>query len=133
MSVFVYDYDCNAPDAEYLEKTHEPFFKIIRQKNPELPIIMISRPYYSKDTEEIDKRIAVIRKTYENALANGDENVYFISGKTFFAMDDVFACTVDGTHPNDLGFYLMAKAILPTLEPVFLKAVEKEKEGKEEL
>jgi len=133
MSVFVYDYDCNAPDAEYLEETHEPFFKIIRQKNPELPIIMISRPYYSKDTEEIDKRIAVIRKTYENALANGDENVYFISGKTFFAMDDVFACTVDGTHPNDLGFYLMAKAILPTLEPVFLKAVEKEKEGKEEL
>ncbi len=127
MSVFVYDYDCNAPDAEYLEKTHEPFFKIIREKNPELPIIMLSRPYYSKDTEEIDQRIAVIRKTYENALANGDKNVYFISGKTFFDIDDVFSCTVDGIHPNDLGFYLMAKAIRPTLEIVFKKAVEKER------
>ena len=126
MSVFVYDYDYNAPDVEHLEKTHEPFFKIIRDKNPDLPIIMLSRPNYACDPEESEKRIAVIRRTYENALAVGDENVYFISGKTFFDIDDVFACTVDRTHPNDLGCYLMAKEIRKTLEPIFLKAVEKE-------
>lgn len=130
MSVFVYDYDFNAPDTEHLEKTHEPFFKIIRGKNPELPVIMLSRPNYANNPEESEERIAVIRKTYENAIAAGDKNVYFISGNTFFDIDDVFACTVDKTHPNDLGFYLMAKAIRPTLEAVLKKAVEKERMGK---
>ena len=127
MSIFVYDYDYNAPDVEHLEKTHEPFFKIIREKNPDLPIIMLSRPNYACDPEESEKRIAVIRRTYENALAKGDKNVYFINGKTFFNIDDVFACTVDRIHPNDLGCYLMAKEIRKTLEPIFLKAVEKER------
>ncbi len=127
MSIFVYDYDYNAPDPEHLEETHEPFFKIIREKNPELPIIMLSRPNYACDPEDSEKRIAVIRKTYENALAAGDKNVYFINGKTFFDIDDVFACTVDRTHPNDLGCYLMAKEIQKTLEPIFKKEVEKER------
>jgi HSP20 family molecular chaperone IbpA len=33
MSIFVYDYDHNAPSAEHLEATHEAFFLRIREKN----------------------------------------------------------------------------------------------------
>ena len=130
MSVFVYDYDYNAPDVEHLARTHEPFFKIIREKNPDLPIIMMSRPNYACNPEESEKRIAVIRNTYENALENGDKNVYFVCGKTFFEDDDIFACTIDRTHPNDLGFYRMAKEVYKTLAPVFEKAVAAERAGK---
>lgn len=129
MSIFVMDYDYNAPDAEYLEKTHEPFFKIIREKNPKLPIIMLSNPNYMLNPEENEKRLAVIRKTYENAVQNGDKNVYLISGKNFYGNDDIYACTVDKIHPNDNGFYRMAKEIRKTLEPIFRASVMAEREN----
>ena len=31
MSIFIMDYDYNAENTEYLRKTHEPFFKRIRE------------------------------------------------------------------------------------------------------
>ncbi|MBQ7935868.1 MAG: hypothetical protein IJ333_05915, partial [Clostridia bacterium] len=34
MSVFVCDYDHNAPNAEYLEQTHLPFYRIVRAAQP---------------------------------------------------------------------------------------------------
>jgi lysophospholipase L1-like esterase len=127
MSIFVMDYDYNAPDAEHLQKTHEPFFRIIREKNPELPIVMLSNPNYKLNPEKNEKRLAVIRKTYENAKERGDENVYLISGENFYGDDDIYACTVDLVHPNDHGFALMAKEIRKTLEPLLLSVVQNEK------
>ena len=46
MSAFVYDYDYNAPSAEHLQATHEKMFKIIREKQPNLPIVILSAPKY---------------------------------------------------------------------------------------
>ncbi|MBQ6839238.1 MAG: hypothetical protein IJO45_00920 [Oscillospiraceae bacterium] len=113
MSAFVMDYDHNAPSPEHLEKTHEPFFKIIREKVPTLPIIMISR--VSPNHKMTSVRREIIRCTYNNAITAGDKNVYFIDGETLFGTTDRDACTVDGTHPNDLGFLRMADGIEPVL------------------
>ena len=111
MSVFVYDYDFNAPNAEHLAKTHEPFFLEIRKANPDLPVIMLtSCTYRRKDRRDI------IKRTYENALKRGDKNVYFIDGEEFFGGEPDEYATVDNCHPNDLGFYLMYKRILPVLK-----------------
>ena len=117
LKLFVYDYDFNAPNLEHLENTHEVFFKRIREKNPELPILIMSAPSfdYLKDAA---KRRDVIKKTYTNALAAGDKNVYFIDGETFFGDEDRELCTVDRIHPNDLGFYRMAKTILPVMKEI---------------
>ena len=114
MSVFVYDYDYNAPTAEHLENTHEKMFSVIRKKNPHLPILILSRPEYRLDEEE-KQRLKVIRNTYENAVESGDKNTYFIDGPTLmkYAKNDG---TVDGCHPNDLGFYSMAKVITSLLK-----------------
>lgn len=128
MSIFVMDYDYNAPDAEHLEKTHEPFFRIIREKNPTLPIIILSNPNYKFDPEENEKRLAVIRRTYENARARGDCNVYLICGESFYDCNDIYACTVDLIHPNDYGFALMTAEVRKTLEPIFHSIVEKERQ-----
>ena len=115
MGVFVYDYDHNAPNLTQLESTHEPFFKRIREAHPDLPILMMSRPKCLY--EERDKaRRSVIRATYERAVAAGDKRVRFLDGETFFGTVDADLCTVDGTHPNDLGFYRMATVIRPVLE-----------------
>lgn len=114
MSVFVYDYDYNAPTVEHLQNTHQRMFKTIREKNPELPVVILSRPKFSL-TEEENKRLSVIRKTYTDAVLSGDKNVYFIEGTELmkYAENDG---TVDGCHPNDLGFYSMAKVLIPELK-----------------
>ncbi len=116
MKVFVYDYDHNAPTADHLSETHEPFFLRIREKHPDIPVIMMTRP---NRTEDYEKRIEIVKKTYDNAVRRGDKNVYFINGQTFFGDKDRNHCTVDRIHPNDLGFYRMAEV----LEPVLKKAL----------
>ena len=117
MSIFVMDYDHNAPNVEYLRKTHEPFFMRIRQANPELPIIIMTRPDFDYDIHS-DERRRVIRTTYENALAEGDKNVWFVDGQRFFGDMDRHACTCDCIHPNDLGFYRMASVIEPVVRSI---------------
>ena len=127
MSIFVMDYDYNAPDALHLQKTHEPFYQIIREKNPTLPIIMLSNPNYRIKKEDSEARLAIIRTTYENALKNGDKNVYLISGENFYDENDPYSCTMDNVHPNDIGMQRMAREIRKTLEPVFRAVVKAEK------
>lgn len=80
MSLFFLDYDHNSPDAE-------------------------------RDTAA---RRRAVYETYENALKRGDRNVMFIDGGTVFTealnlTAPADNCTVDGCHPNDLGFACMAK------------------------
>ena len=119
ISCFVYDYDHNAPTVEHLESTHEPFFRKIREKNPTLPIIMMTRPK-ARYTEEEKARREVVRRTYENAKTNDDENVYFLDGEQFFTREPEL-CLIDGTHPNDFGFHQMAEKIEPLLKSILEK------------
>ena len=115
MSVFVYDYDHNAPTVEHLAATHKPFFERIRQVHPRLPIIMMTRP--SEVYREKDKaRREVVRATFEDAVKKGDKNVYFIDGESFYGESDRNLCSFDACHPNDLGFFRMATTIRPILE-----------------
>ncbi len=70
------------------------------------------QPHPSAEEHE---RLAVVRATYENALAAGDRNVYFIPGSDL--MRDVKnEGLVDNVHPNDAGFLSMARVIAPVLK-----------------
>lgn len=115
MSAFVMDYDHNAPSVQYLEMTHEKLYKAVREQQPQLPILLISKPDVDKDPADAAARFAVIEATYKNAVAAGDKNVYLINGTDLFAGPDRNECTVDGCHPTDLGFYRMATVIRPVL------------------
>lgn len=115
-SIFVYDYDHNAPNAEHLEKTHERFFLHFRKHHPNVPVVMVSKPDFDMYPAADAKRRAVIKKTYRNAKKNGDENVYFVDGQKLFGKEDRENCYVDGCHPTDLGFYRMAKEIYKVIK-----------------
>ena len=114
IKAFVYDYDHNAPSAEHLRKTHEPFFLRIREKQPNLPILMMGRPDFDYAADARERR-EIIFSTYKNALARGDQNVYYLDSEEFFGTVDREQCTVDRVHPNDLGFYRMAEVVEPVL------------------
>lgn len=122
MSLFVLDYDHNAPSVEHLAATHEPFFKRIREKHPDLPILILTRP--DADYGDAEARRDVVRATYDNAVKAGDKNVWFIDGKTYYGEEDRDACSADTCHPNDLGMYRMAQVIKPVLEEMFRRIEE---------
>lgn len=119
MSIFVYDYDHNAPNPEYLKATHKPMYDIIRKANPDLPIIMISKP--NTNSPCTDARFEVIKESYDIAKRENDQNVYLIDGREFFAEIPHGGGTVDGCHPTDLGFYFMAEKIGDVIESIFNK------------
>ncbi len=120
MSLFVYDYDHNAPSPEFLRNTHKPMFDKIRAAHPDLPIIMMSRPDRVRHVDKAE-RTAIVRKTYESARAQGDKNVYFIDGCELFDGDTRELSTVDGTHPTDIGFLSMANRVLKTIKDENIK------------
>ena len=116
-------YDGNAPDAEFLEKTHYPFYETFRSKRRNVPVVFMSVPCFDGFPQVVARR-EVIKKSYRTARENGDENVYFIDGEKLFGVRDREICTVEGIHPNDLGFYRMAEGIYETfgkIDPKFVK------------
>lgn len=117
MRVFVCDYDHNAPTVQHLLETHEKLFHAVRGKHPDLPVVFMTRPqfYLTRDEQE---RLAVVRRTYENALAAGDRNVYFLPGPGLLEESVRDTALVDNCHPNDSGFVSMANAVIRVLRNI---------------
>ncbi len=115
LAALVLDYDHNAPDAAHLIQTHGPFFDIIRACQPQLPILMMSRPDFVATDPEMQARRNAVRATFDRARAAGDQKVWFLDGETLLEGRDRACCTVDGCHPNDLGFMRMALKVEPFL------------------
>ena len=125
MSVFVCDYDHNAPTVEHLEATHYPLYETIRAKQPDVPYIMITRPDYwtaIRGFEDNLRRRDVIMQSYLRARAAGDQNVYFIDGLSFNSAPHQYELSVDGCHPNDAGFVRMADTIGTVIRHALEKA-----------
>ena len=92
--------------------------KAIREAHPDIPIIMLTRPHYSVTDE--DARASIIKKTYENAKASGDDNVYYLNGRQLMVIAENEG-TVDNCHPTDLGFFSMAKAVGDIIEKILVE------------
>ncbi len=120
MSAFVYDYDHNAPTVEYYRETHERMFKIVRAAQPDLPIIMMTRPKYHLNAEERE-RVNVMLQTYANAIAAGDRNVYCIRGPELLSEDIREMALVDNCHPTDGGFASIAKVLGARLREILAR------------
>ncbi len=115
--IFVCDYDYNAEDAAYLRATHLPFVETYRKKNPTTPVILVSRPSATLDEDTVERR-EVILDTYRAMQTRGDKNIYFVDGYALFEGEQREDCTVDGCHPNDLGFYRMSVGIGGQIERI---------------
>lgn len=111
VSVFVSDYDHNAPTPEHLDRTLRRMIGRFRDKKPNLPIVMVSKPDFRAEREEDRVRREVVRSVYEEAVRNGAENIQFVDGSSLFPAPFQRDCTVDGCHPNDLGMRGMGSVI----------------------
>lgn len=120
MRVLVMDYDHNAPNAAHLQATHEPMFRKVREKHPDLPVVMMTATTMPRFSDDRAKRREIIRATYLHAKEAGDENVYFVDGGALFDPYSDYA-TVDGSHPNDYGFVVIADALETILSEILKK------------
>lgn len=118
ISMLIMEYDHNAFHAEELEERHECFFKTVREAKPELPILILSKPDFFNDHENNARRRDVIYRTYSNAQAAGDRNVYFLDGSWLYAGRSIVDSTVDGIHPKDETFEHFADILEPIIKTI---------------
>ena len=119
-SILVLDWDHNLGSDEELREVHEPMYRAFRAIHSDTPIIFISRPdFYGSPMNKAMRQVII--DTYEKALSEGDKNVYFIDGETIFGDEHRWECTVDGCHPNDLGFYRFYRTLSPMIEKLLNK------------
>lgn len=118
---FVLDCVPNSSPAQIRKRTAY-LIQTIRKKHPEVPIIVMQsvireRSYFNlasgervkQQNEYIEQEVAKLKK-------KGMKNLYFIPATDFLGHDH--EGSVDGTHPNDLGFDRMIQVIKPELAKI---------------
>ncbi len=119
----VLDYEANCVSTELFRETLPQFIAIYRQYHPDVPILVISRlrrvhdEIYPDSLARRTERWELQRGTVEARRKAGDRNIYFLDGTTLLK-SDWDECTVDTTHPNDIGFLQMADGIEPVLRVI---------------
>jgi lysophospholipase L1-like esterase len=114
--LIVLDYEANAYWG--VKETMDIFIDILRKAQPKVPILVLSKIRYARELHEpeqmaeLKKRAAFQRELVERRSAAGDNNIHFLDGGTLLG-DNYEECTVDGVHPNALGFMRMADALEP--------------------
>jgi hypothetical protein len=81
-----------------------------------MPVVFMSKTDYDSSPKDSELRKRIILRTYENARKSGDKKVWFIDGQHLYGTDGRDCCTVDGCHPNDLGFYRIAQNVYPYIK-----------------
>lgn len=116
LSCFFYAYSYNSPTPEFLEKTHEKFFNIVRNSQKDLPIVIMSDRFFDLEPEKFDE---VVKKTYLNAKKNGDKNVYYLDHNEVFDEEYFRDFSSDRLHPNDEGFRCIGDKVYEMLNGIF--------------
>lgn len=117
MSAFVMDYEHNADTLDYLRETHKPFFDIIRAAQPELPILIVSRPDTDREFLRSCYGRRIVMDTFHASLDAGDRLVDYVDGFYLFGNCDRDKCVIeDNCHPNEHGFEMMADTVAPRLK-----------------
>jgi lysophospholipase L1-like esterase len=119
----LYFIDC-LPNLEAQEVAERvvPFVRILREKHPEIPIVLAEGATYddaffkeTRNQRNLYSRKA-LRSAYEQLLQEGHRNIYYQVGEGQLGTDG--EGTVDGTHPTDLGFMRQAQVYAPLIQAV---------------
>lgn len=118
----IIDYEGNCT-TELYRATLQPFVELYREKNPFVPILIVSRIPYATELISNQKRLDRLERKriafelVQELKRQGDKQIFFLDGETLLG-DRYDECTVDGVHPNDLGFTLMANSISDVLRTI---------------
>ncbi|NQZ59857.1 MAG: SGNH/GDSL hydrolase family protein [Lentisphaeraceae bacterium] len=117
----ILDYQANANES--IKKSLEIFINIIRNKNPDLPILVVSKILYAKEIhqEKHMQKLNALTDFQEQLILRkkqqGDKNIHFVNGKSLLGKY-AHEANVDGVHPNSYGFMMMAENLQPSIENI---------------
>lgn len=107
-------------DAASVRERIPSFVRTLRAAHPTTPIVLVESISYT-DGFLIESRRnrytgsnTALREVFNQLKKEKVGNLHYIPGNNLIGLDG--EGTVDGTHPNDLGFLRMAEAITPTLQ-----------------
>jgi len=115
-SMFIIDYEANSGTNGKLEKTLEDMIIMVRSKQPNITILVVSRiPYLFEDIfTQLGEKRNKLREFQRNIVKKfneqGDDNIHFVDGSKFFG-ENYHEYTVDSIHPNDLGFSKIVESL----------------------
>lgn len=121
-TMFVLGYSANC-EPERLEATLPDFVRILRERHPVTPIVILSSISFTNarwDRALRQKQIArrdFQMKYYLEAKARGDLNLHFIDGEGLLP-SGLNGTQVDGIHPTSAGFVMMAQNLVPQLQMI---------------
>jgi lysophospholipase L1-like esterase len=127
-ALFVLDYEANTKDAATMRETMPYFIRAIRKRHPAAPILILTKIRYPRefiDTAPADQaprsgkslELREEQRRIAEEFTKADPNIHFFDGSGLLG-EDWDEGTVDGVHPNDFGFYRMAKNLLPVLSGI---------------
>ena len=116
-ALFGFDYNMYADRPERVLPPHFSIYERIRKAHPDAVILLYDKP--GKEHDPCEVREKTIKETYERALALGDTHVAYVPAEALFGTTDRDACSVDGSHPNDLGAMRMADALYEAIKKFF--------------
>ena len=109
----VIDYTRNAHAPEVFIKSHERFYKRIRQYHPDVPIILLTSECFN-GWSVYDKFDEIVKTTYANAIEN-NENTFLINQHELFSEEEYDFITIDSSHYTDYGMFKVADEICKLL------------------
>ena len=118
---FILDCIPNPSPKEITDRTVD-FVMTLHQKHPDTPIIVIQTliretgNFNRKARENVKRQNEAIAEQVEVLRKKNVKNLYFIKEDQFLGTDH--EGTVDGTHPNDLGFDRMLKKYKPAISKI---------------
>ena len=118
-SIILLDFVPNVGVKEIEEKM-EIFYRIIRNKLPDVPIVFIENPEYPRSKFNLEEQRSIrekngaLNRVFNLLKQSGEKNITLISSKGMIGTDN--EATVDGAHFTDIGFIRYAEHLLPFLD-----------------
>lgn len=122
-AIFILDCLPNMAEPRVTERV-EPFVKLLRKNRPLTPILLIDNIKYAGShlfKARMERYLSSNKAQWEafNRLqASGLKKLYYLKDDNLIGDD--YEGTVDGTHPNDLGFMRMAEKIGEKIKLILL-------------
>lgn len=123
MDALIVDCIPNCSPDQVRERTAD-FIRVIRAKHPNIPILTLEGAFFESGNfnEKIAADMNLRNERFReeiSKLQTNDPHLYLLSAEGL--MGDDHEGTIDGTHPNDLGFDRMLQKILPFTKNILQK------------
>lgn len=117
--IFVLDFVPNA-SVEQIKERMETFYRIIRDKHPDTPIVFIEDPVFTHTlfdqavAREVRRKNETLNEIFRSLKNKGDKKIRLIHSRDMLGDDG--EATVDGVHFTDLGMMRYADLVCPVIE-----------------